>query len=209
MIPVSAHNIEFVGHTDQNGRGDGVQVMVHKGHAFVGHMFSDGVTVLDAAERPVARAAVRLNWGVEGERYTTETDADGRFRFAQARPGKLSAGAMETIKLLEQIVSRLGVEGRLRMSVERATALVHAAGVGVVLTLIPTPPKERDSELSTVARDSVLSAITTDKKAPSAKGETITTRAVALREAIRRADKPPLTAAERDLLLEWLARLGD
>lgn len=129
--------------------------------------------------------------------------------FAQARPGKLSAGAMETIKLLEQIVSRLGVEGRLRMSVERATALVHAAGVGVVLTLIPTPPKERDSELSTVARDSVLSAITTDKKAPSAKGETITTRAVALREAIRRADKPPLTAAERDLLLEWLARLGD
>jgi hypothetical protein len=36
MIPVSARNIEFVGHTDQNGRGDGVQVMVHKGHAFVG-----------------------------------------------------------------------------------------------------------------------------------------------------------------------------
>ena len=27
MIPVSARNIEFVGHTDQNGRGDGVQVM--------------------------------------------------------------------------------------------------------------------------------------------------------------------------------------
>ena len=45
MIPVSARNIQFVGHTDQNGRGDGVQVMVHKGHAFVGHMFSDGFTV--------------------------------------------------------------------------------------------------------------------------------------------------------------------
>ena len=44
MIPVSARNIEFVGRTDQNGRGDGVQVIVHKGHAFVGHMFSDGFT---------------------------------------------------------------------------------------------------------------------------------------------------------------------
>jgi hypothetical protein len=52
MIPVSAHNIEFVGHTDQNGRGDGVQVMVHKGHAFVGHMFSDGFTITDISDPP-------------------------------------------------------------------------------------------------------------------------------------------------------------
>jgi hypothetical protein len=50
MKPVSARNIEFVGHTDQNGRGDGVQVMVHKGHAFVGHMFSDGFTVTDVRD---------------------------------------------------------------------------------------------------------------------------------------------------------------
>lgn len=129
--------------------------------------------------------------------------------FAQSRPGKLSPAALETIKLLEQIVSRLGVEGRLRMSVERATNLVHAAGVGVVLTLIPTQPDERDMQLSTAARDSVLSAITTDKKLMPAKAETLTARAVALREAIRRADDPPLTSAERALLLEWLARLGN
>src|SRR5882762_5338889 len=45
MTPVSARNIEFVGHSDQNGRCDGVQVMVHKGHAFVGHMFADGYTI--------------------------------------------------------------------------------------------------------------------------------------------------------------------
>ena len=50
MIPVSARNIEFVGHTPQNGRGDGVQVMVHKGHAFVGHMFSDGFTITDVSD---------------------------------------------------------------------------------------------------------------------------------------------------------------
>src|SRR5258708_21103727 len=50
MTPVSARNIEFVGHTDQAGRGDGVQVMVTKGHAFVGHMFSDGFTVTDVRD---------------------------------------------------------------------------------------------------------------------------------------------------------------
>src|SRR5207302_5987495 len=57
MTPVSARNIEFVGHSDQQGRGDGVQVMVHKGHAFVGQMFSDGFTVTDVHDprhpRPV------------------------------------------------------------------------------------------------------------------------------------------------------------
>ena len=56
MIPVSACNIEFVGSCDQGGRGDGVQVMVHKGHAFVGHMFSDGFTVVDVRRPAPARA---------------------------------------------------------------------------------------------------------------------------------------------------------
>jgi hypothetical protein len=34
MIPVSARNIDFVGSSDQGGRGDGVQIMVHKGQPF-------------------------------------------------------------------------------------------------------------------------------------------------------------------------------
>src|SRR5579884_3011486 len=50
MSPVSARNIEFVSNCDQAGRGDGVQVMVHKGHAFVGHMFSDGITITDVRD---------------------------------------------------------------------------------------------------------------------------------------------------------------
>jgi len=57
IVPEGARNIDFVGHTDQGGRGDGVQVMVGGGHAYVGHMFSNGVTILDASDprrvRPV------------------------------------------------------------------------------------------------------------------------------------------------------------
>jgi hypothetical protein len=56
--PELARNITLLGHTDQGGRGDGVQVMVGGGHAYVGHMFSNGVTVLDVRDprdpRPVA-----------------------------------------------------------------------------------------------------------------------------------------------------------
>src|SRR5579885_2351200 len=50
--PRTSHssNIRFLAHCDQGGRPDGVQVMVHKGHAFVGHMFSDGFTVVDVAD---------------------------------------------------------------------------------------------------------------------------------------------------------------
>ena len=40
--PDYARNMRLVGHTDQGGRPDGVQVMVHRGHAYVGHMFSKG-----------------------------------------------------------------------------------------------------------------------------------------------------------------------
>ena len=48
--PDLARNISLLGHTDQGGRGDGVQVMVGGGHAYVGHMFSNGVTVIDVRD---------------------------------------------------------------------------------------------------------------------------------------------------------------
>ena len=42
MAPVAAKGIKFVGHSDMGGRGDGVQVMVHRGYAYVGHGYSNG-----------------------------------------------------------------------------------------------------------------------------------------------------------------------
>ena len=50
-------NFRLIGHSDQGGRPDGVQVMINKGHAFIGHVFSGGVSVLDVSDprrpRPV------------------------------------------------------------------------------------------------------------------------------------------------------------
>ena len=42
--------IRHLSYSDQGGRPDGVQVMANRGHLYVGHMFSNGVTILDAAD---------------------------------------------------------------------------------------------------------------------------------------------------------------
>lgn len=44
------HGIRHLSYSDQGGRPDGVQVMVNRNHVYVGHMFSNGITVLDAAD---------------------------------------------------------------------------------------------------------------------------------------------------------------
>jgi hypothetical protein len=45
--PDFARNLKLIGYSDQGGRPDGVQVMVNRGYAFVGHMFSKGFSVID------------------------------------------------------------------------------------------------------------------------------------------------------------------
>ena len=48
--PDYAHKMRIIGHSDQGGRPDGMQLMVHRGHAFVAHMFSSGFSVLDVRD---------------------------------------------------------------------------------------------------------------------------------------------------------------
>jgi hypothetical protein len=55
--PDYAHNMRIIGHCDQGGRPDGVQIMVHRGFAYVGHMFSKGFSVLDVRDPKNSRAA--------------------------------------------------------------------------------------------------------------------------------------------------------
>ena len=50
MNAVASKSIKFLSHSDQGGRGDGVQVMVHRGYAYIGHGVSDGITVIDVRD---------------------------------------------------------------------------------------------------------------------------------------------------------------
>ncbi len=50
IVAESAHRMRGVGHTTLGGRGDALQVMVNRGHAYVGHFLSAGVTVVDVRD---------------------------------------------------------------------------------------------------------------------------------------------------------------
>ena len=48
--PDYAKNLKLIGHSDQGGRPDGVQLMVNKGYAITGHMFSKGFSIIDVRD---------------------------------------------------------------------------------------------------------------------------------------------------------------
>lgn len=48
--PDYVKNMKLIGYSDQGGRPDGVQLMVNKGFAFTGHMFSKGFSVIDVRD---------------------------------------------------------------------------------------------------------------------------------------------------------------
>src|SRR5471030_2676927 len=48
--PGPTGKIKHLAFSDQGGHPDGVQVMVSRNHLYVGHMFSNGFTVMDVAD---------------------------------------------------------------------------------------------------------------------------------------------------------------
>jgi hypothetical protein len=66
---VLSKNIELISQSDQGGRPDGVQIMVHRGYAYIGHIFSNGVSVIDVRDpknpKPVSFIpAFGKNWNI-------------------------------------------------------------------------------------------------------------------------------------------------
>jgi hypothetical protein len=54
--PDYARNMRILGHSDQGGRPDGMQLMVHRGYAYVAHMFSKGFSIVDVRDARNPRA---------------------------------------------------------------------------------------------------------------------------------------------------------
>lgn len=121
-------------------------------------------------------------------------------RHGAAPPKAAVAGA----EILAGHIHRIAEAGRLRVSEERAVQLVHAAGSGTAISLISLPEDRRDLELSTLARESVIAAITTEAPVTDSPGPV--PAAVALRAVLQRTDV--LTDGELSLLREWLDRIA-
>jgi hypothetical protein len=67
--PAYARNMRLIGHTDQGGRLDGIQIMVYRGYAYIGHAFSKGFSVIDVRDpanpKPVTYVAAPPNtWNI-------------------------------------------------------------------------------------------------------------------------------------------------
>ena len=106
-------------------------------------------------------------------------------------------------RVLEARVHRIAAVGRLCVSEPRAVGMIQAAGIGVIQTLLATPPEHHDLDLAEAMFDAVLAQILTGAPAPPGAGPM--TAAVTVR-----AVTPELTMlsnAERTLLDEWLARV--
>jgi AcrR family transcriptional regulator len=128
--------------------------------------------------------------------------------YVQDRPGKMPALARESIEILHRLVARIGEQGLLKMSVQRAVEFVHAAAVGYVLAQIRVPPEERDLDLNAITRENAIAAIATDGSRQPAPSD-LPGRAVALREALRGTTNSALTGGEKAMMAEWLDRLAN
>ncbi|MGI5241199.1 TetR/AcrR family transcriptional regulator [Dactylosporangium sp. CA-139066] len=118
-----------------------------------------------------------------------------------ARGGR-SPAADAGLQVLRARVHRVAATGRLRVPEPRAVAVIHAAGIGTVLTLLSSPPAERDPGLPDAMWDSVQRTILADAPPLPAADPLSTVNAfLAVAPAL-----PMITPAERALLTEWLSR---
>jgi AcrR family transcriptional regulator len=124
---------------------------------------------------------------------------------SEPRTGAAPPAAVAGAKVLAAHIRRIAEAGRLRVSEERAAHLIQAAGRGTTLTLIAMPADRRDPELSPLAREAIITAITTDTPAPAPPGPV--GAAVALRAVLPQT--AALTDHEKGLLQEWLDRITD
>ncbi|MFF0630754.1 TetR/AcrR family transcriptional regulator [Streptomyces sp. NPDC004296] len=135
--------------------------------------------------------------------------------YGTVQPGRRPPAADEAHALLVRLLGQVAQAGRLRIPVEQATRVIHAATTGATLALIGEEPPERDLTTSARLRDTVIASVTTDSPTPS--GSDLASRALALDAALEAAltNGPPAAAAgvplrdtETALLREWLRQLA-
>src|SRR5215204_2732967 len=70
------HRIRHLSYSDIGGRPDSVQVMLNRRHLYVGHMFSNGVTILDATDPRRVRPAGFFSAGDQTRTHHLQVTGD-------------------------------------------------------------------------------------------------------------------------------------
>jgi AcrR family transcriptional regulator len=120
-----------------------------------------------------------------------------------ARAARSPAAAAE-LNVLRDRVHRVASVGRLQIPEWRAVELIHAAGTGVVLTLLACPPENRDRRLPDTLYNAVMRTVLTE--APTLTVDGATSAAITLGAVLPQLTV--LTPGERTVLAEWLDRIA-
>lgn len=131
--------------------------------------------------------------------------------YGEPRPEGAPTAVTEGLEILRGLIQRIAEAGRLRLPVDRAMHMVHAACKGATLSLLATPVAQRDPGLAEALRETLISAITTQAaQAPARSRERpqdrVARHAVALKASLESAT--PLSPGETALMTEWLDRLA-
>jgi len=222
IVDVAAHLLQSEGPAAVTTRavaeGAGVQAPT------IYRLFGDKDGLLEAVAEHVMAAHVSAKSAKEAAAVAADSDPVADLRaswasqidFGLANPAvfrmlsdpnriQRSPAAQSGQRVLESRVRRVAATGRLRVSEQRAVGLVQSAGVGVIQVLLSTPPEQRDLSLADGIYDAVLAQILTDAPARTDDGSAATV--VAFRALAPGFEA--LTAAERELLVEWLDRVID
>jgi hypothetical protein len=153
-------------------------------------------------------ADLRAGWDLHVD-FGLQNPAFYVLMYGRPDPASSPTAAREARDVLLGLVRRVAASGQLAVDVERAADLVHAAGMGAVMSLLAVEPEDRDLTLSTRLREAVLSAITAPGNSTTelAAAPEVARRAMALQAALHDAGTQ-LTAGERALLDELLERLA-
>ncbi|MBT2513519.1 TetR/AcrR family transcriptional regulator [Arthrobacter sp. ISL-30] len=132
--------------------------------------------------------------------------------FGNIRPESRPSIVADAEALMEEMLNKAAAAGQLNVPPREAARSILAANVGVTLMLIAEPVEDRNLELSTMTRDSMIFAVSTDKARGAAGDDSgkssVVVAAIALNAALQASHSDQLSSSELKLFLEWLHRIS-
>jgi AcrR family transcriptional regulator len=169
--------------------------------AVVQHVYAEFVDAKKAgAEEADPVAALRAGW-----RNYIDFGLANPAAFALAADPLRARGVpaqRQGLEVLAARVHRIAAAGCLRVDEQRAVDLIHAAGTGVLVTLLGQPPEQRDPSIADTIYAAVTGAILTST--PALPTHDTAAAVTAFRALAPRL--PQLSPSEAALLDEWLRR---
>jgi hypothetical protein len=159
----------------------------------------------DASLDPIE--AIRRGWD-RHVRFGLDNPRFYALLYGNVERGKPCAITSPALAQLSQLLAAVARIGRLRVAPADAAAQLLAANVGVTLSLIAQPEEATDLALSDRVREAALAGVLARGHASNdlSPPEALASAALALASTLD--DTDVLTAGERALLVELLARLA-